>query len=849
MSRSGPGGRRRPLGRRQRRLRRLAVFLTAFAVVATVAGILIYRAMRPETRRPGEALPEITQKLDRDIPAEAPMPALVDVAIEAGLGDFVSFVGPRSSQLPEDMGSGAAWGDYDNDGDEDLLLVGAGGSLDAPAETWATTVLYRNLGDGTFERDDDFPEVRIMGMSAAWGDYDGDGWLDLVLTGYQALELFHNEEGRLVRSDALPVSPGFWTGASWADFDNDLDLDLSVCGYVRYQPPAAGERKVTEQYGHVVAYTLNPASYEPERNLLFVNDGQGGFEEMAELYGVSNPAGRSLTALWHDFNDDGRPDLYVANDISDNALYLNRGDTFEDAGLTAWVADYRGAMGLAAGDWNRDGDDDLFVTHWVAQENALYDSRLADLAKAPGAGSGMPPLSFTDQASPLGLGQIALHSIGWGTEFVDLDADGWLDLVVVNGSTIETDEVPPGLKRQPMMVLWNRRGEFFHDLVPLSAALGEPAVGRGLAMADYDADGDQDLLVVRHGEAPRLLRNDMQSGHWLQLRLRDQGVADEAIGFGEGALAIVRLGDTVLRRTVGGASYLSQSSRLLHFGLGSATAIDGVEVRWPNGKAEHWGPLTVDAAWELTQGGAEARLLREGIPSDDRERVIAFWETQRRAMDVMKREGDLEEAVRLFRRALALDPTHGDSRYYLANCLAALGDTDAALKELATLRQQAPMSHRAHKQWGVLVARLARSPEELAGAQEALERAFALNAEETGALLVLGEVALLKGDRAAAQQHFELATRTNPNAVGGFFLLGYLSWKAGEPEADAWLERALQARGEDWKPEGAVAEGDVASQMHREVTPLSDFWESWDGRLESADVFAALDRHLTQFGR
>jgi tetratricopeptide (TPR) repeat protein len=828
------------------------IILTLVVLVAIAGGLLIYRAMRPETRRPGEEMPEITQKLDRNIPVEAPMPELVDVAGEAGLGDFISFSGARSSQLPEDMGSGAAWGDYDNDGDEDLLMVGAGGSLDAGSETWASTALYRNRGDGTFERDESFPETRIIGLAAAWGDYDGDGWLDLVLTGYQALELFQNQEGRLVRSSALPSLPGFWAGASWADFDNDRDLDLYICGYVRYEPPAPGERQVTEQYGRVVAYTLNPASYEPERNLLFVNDGSGGFEEMAELYGISNPAGRSLTALWHDFDADGLQDLYVANDISDNALYLNRGDTFEDAGLTAWVADYRGAMGLAAGDWNRDGDDDLFVTHWVAQENALYDSRLADLTGAGGGGGvgSAPPLTFSDQAAPLGLGQIALHAVGWGTEFVDLDGDGWLDLVVSNGSTIETTDVPPRLKPQAMMLLWNRRGEFFHDLTPLSEPLSVPVVGRGMAMADYDADGDQDLLVVRHGEAPRLLRNDMQEGHWLQLRLRSRAAGSETMGFADGALAVVRSGDAQLRRTVGGASYLSQSSRLLHFGLGETDAVDGVEVHWPGRAVEQFGALEANTAWELVEGSGEARSLRTAAAEEmgKRERVVAFWAVQREAMDVMKKEGDLVRAVDLFREALALDPTHEDSRYYLANCLAALGEPDEALEQLADLRRRAPMSHRAHKQWGVLTALLAAGPEELAGAQEALERAIALNSEETGALLALGEVALLKNESAAAARHFENATRTNPNAVGGLFLRGYLAWLDGEEDAGDWLERANKARGPDWKPEGAVAEGDVTSLMHREVSALSLFWERWDGGGDPEAAFAELDRHLKEFG-
>ena len=382
-------------GRRKRRLRRAAAILAGVAVVGTIAGVLIYRATRPEEYRPGEETEGITERLSRGLPEDAPEPKLVDVTDEAGLGGFVSFTGTRSSQLPEDMGSGLAWGDVDNDGDEDLFAVAAGGPLTADPSTWAESVLYANqlaeTGRATFRRSDAFPGVRILGMGAAWADVDGDGWLDLAVSGYHALMLFHNDHGRLVPDerfshDFADLQDGYWAGLSWGDFDNDRDPDLYVTGYVRYQEDPNARTQLSQQYGHAVPYTLNPVSYDPERNLLFRNDGDGTFIEVGRELGVDNPKGRSLGALWRDFDDDGRLDLYVANDVSDNALFKNVSPgSFEDIGLAAWVADYRGAMGLAAGDWNRDGDDDLFVTHWVAQENALYDNLLADARKAPAA--------------------------------------------------------------------------------------------------------------------------------------------------------------------------------------------------------------------------------------------------------------------------------------------------------------------------------------------------------------------------------------------------------------------------------------------------------------------------------
>ena len=884
--------------------------LSGVLALGVVVGVVWFLTTRPQQYRPDERPEDITSSLSQGIPAEAPKPNIVDVTREAGLASFRTFVGQRTSQLPEDMGSGAAWGDFDNDGDDDLFLVSQGGSMSLPREQWVPCELYENLGDGTFRRVADFPETRILGMGAAWGDCDGDGWLDLVVTGYNTLLLFHNEAGErgrmLVRDPRLPDLKGYWSGASWGDFDNDRDLDLYVCGYVQYVENEADIARGETQHGVFVPFTLNPNSYPGGLNALFRNNGDGTFTDVAPQLKVTNPEGRSLGALWHDFDDDGWLDLYVANDVSDNVFYYNRGGTFEDLSHPALLADYRSAMGLAVGDYNRDGDDDLFISHWVAQENALYDNLLADFRAKPQASdaaasasaignrqsaianeqsstAALPanptksPLRFMDIADMRGLGQIALQFVGWGTEFVDLDGDGWLDLVVANGNTLEFEgPIPRKLKPQEAFLFWNQRGEHFYNLAPLNKSLSEQHVSRGLAVSDYDNDGDMDFVLVQHGEGAQLFRNDMQTGHWLKVRLRSRLKDGRPLGFGDGSKVIAHVGGAILRRAVSSVSYLSQSSRTLHFGLGTVVKVDQLEVRWHAGATNFYSNLDAASTWEITEGeptpkriggvglgGREqprsdnrpprtAILNEQGLvaaaPTEkiDKARLLNFWNNQRAGMNALKIDKDYAKAIPLFRAALEFDPKHEDSRYYLAHCLAAQGDAAGALAQLEELQRINSHSHRGFQQWGCLRALFAKSDADLTAAEQALERAHAINPEETGALLVLGEVSLLRGELAKAEERLAAACRTNPKAVGGFFLRGYLAWKRGDDaQAHKLLEDTRTALGKDWQPKGATSEGDVQHKQHVETTPLTRFWERWDGGAEPGRTFAQLDSFLT----
>ena len=400
-------------------------------------------------------------------------------------------------------------------------------------------------------------------------------------------------------------------------------------------------------------------------------------------------------------------------------------------------------------------------------------------------------------------------------------------------------------------------------LLDTSRAVASGAYRRSQVVTRY-ADGTvMDILIAQLGEGVQLLHNDMQTGHWLKVRLRSRLANGTPLGFGDGPKVIAHLGDLALRRTVSSVSFLSQSSHTLHFGLGDAKQVDRLEVRWSAGATNFFTNLEANATWELTEGETQAKRVppERNPPSSsgpsknpaassspapaDKARLVEFWNRQRAAMNAMKVEKDNPKAIQLFRAALELNPQHEDSRYYLGTCLASQGDVSGALAELAELIRINPSSHRGHQQWGTLRALFATNDVELLAAENSLETAHALNPEETGALLVLGEIALLRGDVAKANERLTAACRTNPRVTGGFFLRGYLAWKTGDAlRAPALLAEARGTLGKDWQPKGTTAEGDVQQKQHVETTPLSRFWERWDGLSEPGKTFATLDNFL-----
>ncbi|HJO04095.1 MAG TPA: CRTAC1 family protein [Acidobacteriota bacterium] len=583
------------MSRRQRLLRRTV--LGSLLVVALIVGIIV---SRESLRSSDVASDGIEDVLARDLPEGAPEAQFVDRGQQLQ-PPFRHFAGTRTHRLPEDMGSGIAWGDCNGDDLPDLYAVNFVGPIDLTEQQIAGlpgNALYLNRGDGRFDEvaAAASADIREFGMAAAWGDYDGDGDQDLFVSQYGPNLLLEND-GQCSFTDVtekVGVAGGgaFSGGASWADYDGDQDLDLYVTNYVRFDESIASP-ELSLQFGQSIPFTLNPSSYEPAPNFLYRNRGDGSFEEVASVALVDNPTGRSLSAAWADYDLDGDLDLYVANDISDNALYRNRGDgTFDDISADSLTADYRGAMGLAVADYDRDGDLDFFVTHWLAQENALYTNHLSEM--------GPERMMFGDVADMVGLGHTGLSSVGWGTAFLDYDNDGWVDLFVANGSTLEQRDNDELLVPQKMQLFWNRGLDGYYDATLIAGpGLAHPWVARGAAAADWDRDGDVDLAVSVNGGPLLLLENQGPvNGHWIEIDLRQPGGNRRALG---ALIRVVTDIATQLGAVGANSSYLSQEPTTRHFGVGQTDLVE-VQVRWPDGTEEVWLELAADQSVVLDRG-------------------------------------------------------------------------------------------------------------------------------------------------------------------------------------------------------------------------------------------------------
>ncbi len=579
------------LGKRRLRVAQWIVYTIGVVGVAAMVFVVYYRPTDSVLQTSGGAIEGVTNIHARvGAATDAPF-VFTEQAEESGI-QFQHFPFKRSSVIVEDMGSGMAWGDYDKDGDSDLFLVNIAAPLlgsASLASTEATHALFQNQGDGLFRDVSEEANINTpsVGMGAAWGDYDNDGDLDLYVTNYGPNFLYENKgDGSFVEigERAGVNDPLFGTGSMWGDYNRDGWIDLYVCNYVNFIYRESDRARRSQFKRVVYPYTLNPSSFQPQPNRLYQNNGDGTFTDVAEALKVHNPEGRSLCAAWSDFNLDGFVDLYIANDVSSNALYQNKsGEGFDDISSSSLTADYRGAMGIAVGDFDRDLDFDLLITHWIAQENALFQNMKYFMKIEQDEDQS---LFFTDVADEYGLGQISLDMVGWSTSLVDFDNDGWLDLWISNGSTMEDPQDPHLLVSQRVFLFRRVPSKGFQNVAAaVGGNLDAPVVSRGGAFADYNNDGKVDFAIQRFGSTPLLFRNDSDSGrNWVQLDLRQTAYNTYALG----ARVTIRTSGGVQTQQVGSqGSYLSQNQAALHFGLDQDVHIEEIQITWPDGVEEH----------------------------------------------------------------------------------------------------------------------------------------------------------------------------------------------------------------------------------------------------------------------
>lgn len=517
-----------------------------------------------------------------------------DVTEEAGI-HFRHSNGTRTSMLPEDMGSGAGFADIDNDGDLDLYIVNIPGKYvtDSTLSQKSKNILYRNDGNGRFTDITEFAGVGDTGygMGCVFADYNGDGFVDLYVTNLGNNVLYKNNGDNTFTNvtDFAGVDCPLWsTGACFADIDNDDDLDLYVCNYVDFDLVKFADKKEESlQSGKFVPNALNPTVFEPQDNVLYRNNGDGSFSDITSNADVAAEGGRSMQAIFSDFDEDNDVDLYVANDTSENHVYKNEGDgTFTDVSSDSWAADFRGSMGLAAGDYDADGDIDIFISHWIDQEYVIYRNLLKD--EETSLKSSNQRIRFIDESYTAMLAEVTLKEIGWGTSLFDYDNDGDLDIFVANGSTFQHLDQPEVLIAQPNQLFRNEGDNTFADVSKTSGINILPTrVSRGTAFGDYDNDGDIDIFIVNNYAKARLLRNNTiesnNDNNWLQVNLVGQNKNSNAIG-----AKILLKTDSVnqIREIYAGESYLSSNSFIAHFGLGKNNKVDTIQIIWQNGKTQ-----------------------------------------------------------------------------------------------------------------------------------------------------------------------------------------------------------------------------------------------------------------------
>ena len=500
--------------------------------------------------------------------------------------------------LPETVGAGCGFIDYDNDGWMDIYLVNSGKCDFLDPKPALRNALYRNNRDGTFT--DVTEKAGVLGggygMGMAVGDYDGDGFPDLLVTQYNGVILYHNNGNGtftdVTRKAGLPTT-GWASSAVWFDYDNDGKLDLFLCRFVDFDK---SKNKFCGNHETGDRYYCIPRVYDPMPSWLFRNNGDGTFTDVTEEAGIAKSLGKAWGVVACDINNDGWMDLFVANDTVANFLFLNRGNgKFDEMGLQANVGysaegHVRSGMGVDAADYDQDGWVDLFVTNVDREMYSLYHNNHDE--------------TFDDMAIPYGIGRVTRLMSGWGVKFFDYDNDGNLDLFLANGHPDDKiEEHSSEVKYFEPMLLFRNTGKGFEDMSASSGPVfNKPYAARGMAVGDFNNDGGLDVLVAVNNDAPLLLKNHAgQRNHWLGVKLVAKRANPDAVG----ALITWQAGD--LKRSIfktGSGSYLAAHDPRMILGIGTRPKIDWVEVKWPlpSGRVERFTDLPIDQYIALVEG-------------------------------------------------------------------------------------------------------------------------------------------------------------------------------------------------------------------------------------------------------
>ena len=569
---------------------------TALAILVAGGMWWVNRSSQPRpVRQTSLTAPEASTSAQ----AEVPVARFTDVTASSGI-TFSHFNGAYGDKLlPETMGGGVAFFDFDGDGDQDLLFVNGThwpSKIGAPGEIPPTAALYRNDGHGRF---DDVTrgsglDVSMFGMGVAVGDYDNNGLVDVFITGVNKSRLFHNGGGGkftdvTARAGVAGATNDWSTSAAWIDYDNDGDLDLFVCHYVRWSK--AIDLEVGYKIDGITRAYGPPMNFEGTMPSLFRNEGGGKFVDVSAASGIQvknpstgRPMAKSLAVAPVDVDNDGWIDIVVANDTVQNFLFRNRRDgTFEEIGSRSGIAFdaygmARGAMGIDAARFRNDEALGIAIGNFANEMNALYVSQ-------------RDALLFADEAITEGVGPASRLLLKFGLFFFDYDLDGRQDVLTANGHLEEEIQKFQQSQRyrQPAQLFWNRGASPGAGFVPVpeeksGSDLLKPIVGRGSAFADMDGDGDLDVVLTQIGAPPLLLRNDQVLKHsWLRFQL----IGLKSNRDGIGAWVKIRTGNQVLSRQVMPAkSYLSQSELPVTVGLGAAARVDEVTVVWPGKQAQ-----------------------------------------------------------------------------------------------------------------------------------------------------------------------------------------------------------------------------------------------------------------------